>query len=435
MTGMKRDLQLYIIGVTLVATVAIAVALALSPPTLTTHNAILAVLLVGLVGLTYLAPVTLASKRQVILNAALHTVAILTLSPGEAALLMVTGAVVGNVVVLRRPWFNTIFNGAQVGIGVLAAASLYRALSPVSLAEPHRTLVSVVAVLPAGLTMYVITALAVDCAAAIQHRRSPFANWLTIHGPSFAPHAVLIGTGAALATAVNQSPILLLVAVAPVTAMRAVMQTAMRFDADTVRLAEEIADALDAREAASAGRSRRVAELARALATACQLPEAEVERVAVAARLYGVGMALVPDQVMPETSVWSDDQRLRVLEDAEARTGFVIRTLRLSGVADILRFQRTRYDGQGFPYGLSGKSIPLGSRIVALCHAWVGLTSDRGYRGAMDAQQALVVLRAGAGTQWDPELVDVLIALMHRPVPRMDLTAAWPSRAPLPVAG
>jgi HD-GYP domain-containing protein (c-di-GMP phosphodiesterase class II) len=80
----------------------------------------------------------------------------------------------------------------------------------------------------------------------------------------------------------------------------------------------------------------------------------------------------------------------------------------LERVAHITRHHHERFDGRGYPDGLAGEEIPLGSRIVAACDAYHALISPRPYRGPLRPHEALELLRATAGAQLDPAVVDAL---------------------------
>ena len=128
MTRMQPRLRLYIFSVIAVAAVLTAVALVVAPPRLTRSSLILVVLLTSLTALTRALPVRLAPKRQMILDASLHTITLAAFLPGLAALSVATSTTLGDLH-RRRPWFNTLFNAAQTGLAALAAAGLYRALA------------------------------------------------------------------------------------------------------------------------------------------------------------------------------------------------------------------------------------------------------------------------------------------------------------------
>ena len=99
----------------------------------------------------------------------------------------------------------------------------------------------------------------------------------------------------------------------------------------------------------------------------------------------------------------------------------------LAEVGKVVRSSHERWDGQGYPDGLEGEEIPIESRIVSCCDAFNAMTTDRPYRSARPTQWALDELRAGAGTQFDPAIVDVVTRLMQeQPVPQ---PAQQPGRA------
>ena len=85
----------------------------------------------------------------------------------------------------------------------------------------------------------------------------------------------------------------------------------------------------------------------------------------------------------------------------------------LGGVARIVRHEHERFDGGGYPDGLSGNEIPIGSRIILACDAYHAMTSDRPYRKAMEHAAAVRELAASAGTQFDPEVTEQLIGCLY----------------------
>ena len=83
----------------------------------------------------------------------------------------------------------------------------------------------------------------------------------------------------------------------------------------------------------------------------------------------------------------------------------------LARVGVVVRASHERYDGGGYPDGLAGEEIPLASRIVSACDAFNAMTTDRSYRKALSLEVAVAELRDNAGTQFDPDVVEALIAV------------------------
>jgi HD-GYP domain-containing protein (c-di-GMP phosphodiesterase class II) len=86
----------------------------------------------------------------------------------------------------------------------------------------------------------------------------------------------------------------------------------------------------------------------------------------------------------------------------------------MTEVGLIVRASHERWDGEGYPDGLAGNAIPLPARIVACADAWNAMTTDRPYRRALPADEALLELRASAGSHFDPRVVDALLVVLER---------------------
>jgi HD-GYP domain-containing protein (c-di-GMP phosphodiesterase class II) len=84
-------------------------------------------------------------------------------------------------------------------------------------------------------------------------------------------------------------------------------------------------------------------------------------------------------------------------------------------VHPLVRCSHERWDGGGYPDGLVGAEIPLGSRVIAACDAFHAMTSDRPYRKAMSPQQAVAELELGRGAQFDPQVISALLAVLDVP--------------------
>jgi HD-GYP domain-containing protein (c-di-GMP phosphodiesterase class II) len=84
----------------------------------------------------------------------------------------------------------------------------------------------------------------------------------------------------------------------------------------------------------------------------------------------------------------------------------------LGDIGHVVRSSHERWDGGGYPDGLPGERIPVAARIVSACDAWSAMTTDRSYRPRLSRRDAAAELRACAGTQFDPEVVDALVDVL-----------------------
>ena len=412
MGKLRRALRLYVLSVIAIGLLSVVVALVAEPPRLHRHDLVLGILVSSLCGLTYLAPVKLATKRGIILDAAVEIVALLVLRPGEAAAFCAIGILLGNRYCMRRPWFNVLFNTAQVSFSLLIAAYIYRGLAPISLAEEGRNWLSITALAPAATARFLISTLAVCGAVAIQQRQSPFLHWFATYRSGFIAEMALALFGGAVATAVQASPWMILLAAAPVAVVRSMFQSAGRFDAGMDEILEKVAGLVEAEGVARPGHAARVAAVAHDIGIVRGFSATEMRNMELAARLHDIVAHQFPEPVSDDPVLLSDNQRAYLRGHSEDAATYVRHLLHLPAVADILLTHHEAYDGTGFPRGLAGADIPHEARALAVADAWVSLTTPSAYRAALTEAQALVILRAGAGTQWDPTFVQTLAGVV-----------------------
>jgi GAF domain-containing protein len=181
------------------------------------------------------------------------------------------------------------------------------------------------------------------------------------------------------------------------------------YDATVQAHVEALAAAMDMRDRRTARHSEDVVGLARRVGVLLELEPASLLELEFASRLHDVGKIQVPDAVLNKPGPLNDDESQVIRCHAAWGAETLARIPGLEAVATIVRFHHERWDGSGYPDGLSGARIPLASRIISACDAYGAMTCDRPYRMAMDPRDALREVHAGAGTQFDPAVVAALI--------------------------
>ncbi len=157
--------------------------------------------------------------------------------------------------------------------------------------------------------------------------------------------------------------------------------------------------------------SRRVAALAIALAQAARLPEAQVTLVEHAALLHEVGRLVLPDSLLKKTGELTADDRAYWRRVPTLAASVLDAVPSLTGVASIVRSRFEEFAGTGYPRQLAGAQIPVASRVLALADSYDTMRTPRPFRDALSHEEAEAEIRRGSGTQFDPELVDVLVRL------------------------
>lgn len=145
----------------------------------------------------------------------------------------------------------------------------------------------------------------------------------------------------------------------------------------------------------------------------------EAERLSLASTMHDVGKISVPDTILLKPGQLTDDERREMEEHAERGRrileGSDSALIRLA--AEIAETHHERWDGSGYPKGLSGEAIPLSGRIVAVADVYDALTSERPYKMAWSEAEAVAHLRAHAGTHFDPACVAAFLGGRSEPVP------------------
>jgi HD-GYP domain-containing protein (c-di-GMP phosphodiesterase class II) len=151
--------------------------------------------------------------------------------------------------------------------------------------------------------------------------------------------------------------------------------------------------------------------------------------------LHDVGKLAMPAEILHKAGPLTSAEWDVITEHPIVGERILMRTKELAGLAPVVRHEHEHWDGTGYPDGLERERIPLGSRIIFACHAYLAMTAPRPYREALAPAEAVKQLRAGAGHRYDPEVVDALLDLLgHAPpdVPDRSAGVRLAARVPKP---
>ncbi len=156
------------------------------------------------------------------------------------------------------------------------------------------------------------------------------------------------------------------------------------------------------------------------MARSLQLPDAEVERIRIAALLHDIGKLALPEEVLDKHSPLTSAEWRSVVQHPRIGQVILEQAAALKDAIPIILHHHERFAGHGYPYGLRATDIPLGARIVAIADAYDAMVNDRPYKPALSHQAALDELRLHSGTQFDPELVTLFCELFATAPPAPD---------------
>jgi HD-GYP domain-containing protein (c-di-GMP phosphodiesterase class II) len=172
--------------------------------------------------------------------------------------------------------------------------------------------------------------------------------------------------------------------------------------------AETLARAVDSRMGDWHEHSRLVSVYAVMIAKELGWSEESLGLLRIAATLHDVGKVEIPDRILRKPGPLTDEELAELRRHPEIGAELVSRIEGLDVIVTWIRHAHERYDGCGYPEGLRGDKIPEAARIIFVADAFDAMTSDRPYRAAMSAAEALAELRRNARTQFDPEAVEAL---------------------------
>ncbi len=185
-------------------------------------------------------------------------------------------------------------------------------------------------------------------------------------------------------------------------------------DSTFVQLAKALALVTEMREPYLRGHAEQVRSLATQIAVSLGCPDQFVQNIGFAALIHDIGKVVIPERILFKKGRLSRTEYAEVKRYPMVSVDILRDVEYFKDITPIVESQQEWYDGSGYPNKLKGKAIPLGARILAVADAYDAMTSIRPYRPSMNQEEATSRLREGAGTQWDPLVVDALLRMLDR---------------------
>ena len=181
----------------------------------------------------------------------------------------------------------------------------------------------------------------------------------------------------------------------------------------SLHVVQTLAEAIDAKDTYTNGHSGRVAQYARLIAGRYGYPSGRQDEIYMIGLLHDVGKIGVPDAVIIKPGKLTEEEFSQIKSHPVMGERILKQIKEMPQLAVGARWHHERYDGSGYPDGLSGAEIPEEARIVAVADAYDAMTSRRSYRDILSQEKVISELQQGRGSQFDPEFADVMLEMIR----------------------
>jgi HD-GYP domain-containing protein (c-di-GMP phosphodiesterase class II) len=180
-----------------------------------------------------------------------------------------------------------------------------------------------------------------------------------------------------------------------------------------IDVVKTLVKAIEAKDLYTAGHVWRVSQYTRLIAERLGWEQMKILWIEAGAILHDLGKVGISDLILQKESKLSNEEFDEMKKHPAIGFHIVATSPFLSQFQNIIETHHERYDGKGYPRGLSGEQIPIEGRITGIADAFDAMTSHRPYRKAMDPQKAIQIIQENAGTQFDPDISHIFAALFE----------------------
>ncbi len=156
----------------------------------------------------------------------------------------------------------------------------------------------------------------------------------------------------------------------------------------------------------------RIYSMSKMIGEKLGLPSSDMDNLQLLSLLHDIGKVGIPDSILNKPDKLSEEEWDLMKTHTEIGFRIAKSTLELESIAKYILCHHERFDGKGYPQGLSGENIPLLSRILAVADSYDAMTSERIYSKAISQEEAIAEIKKNAGTQFDPEIAEVFVNLV-----------------------
>lgn len=317
---------------------------------------------------------------------------------------------ISEVVVQKRKPLKALFNGVQTAVSVLAGAMTFGALSGAH--ELRGSFLFFAAFGLAALVYWLSNTWLVSVGAALIYREAPHRFWQRNFQWAFVYELMSAPIALAVAFAYQELWLIGLVLVMlPIMMVRVAYSQYLQLKQTYRETVRTLIKIIEMHDSYTAGHSDRVATYSKRLCEVLRLSPTETEKIELAAYLHDLGkIHLDLSGIVRKAGKLTEEERRLVRLHSVVSADLANQVTYFRGeIEAMIRHHHENWDGSGYPHGLQGEQIPLGSRIILLADAFDAMTTSRVYRRALDLDKVKSEFSKFSGSQFDPSLVPLFL--------------------------
>ncbi len=360
-----------------------------------------------------------SSESSIINLGSIGQIATILVLPIENALLLIGLAKVTSEVALvirgeRRSWRAPAVNAGGAVLYALAGLVAFQLVPGHEHLWGSNTdpLLAFPALFALGAAYHLTEALIVAGAITLTTRERLPAIFGPLNRETLIPELSLIVVGIVFAALWHFRPVLSAFILVPMYVSLRSFASEAKLRKETIEAVLRMAESIDYRDTGTYEHSKRLATMTKDLAGALGLTPEHASEIVLASRVHDLGKIGISNDILLKPGALTPEER-HIMQDHPAIGANILSSYSaFQGSIDIVRHHHERWDGRGYPNGLKGEQIPMGSRIITVVDSFDSMTADRPYRRGMTVDDAVSRLKDGMGTQFDPRVSAAFIQLL-----------------------
>jgi len=370
-------------------------------------------LFIGLIILADTAPITLPrGGASIAASSPIDLAAIMLFGAPAAALIEAVAALLSEVFIQRRPAMRIAFNVPLLIVMIGVAGLVYESFGPrwTSLDSPRFLLPLFVS----GVVYYAVNSVMICTVISLSDKRNPFTVWQQnfmwnfVHILAFMPIAAIIAL-----VYISSGMWTIALFIVPLFLARYTFQLYVEMKEAHINTVAALTSALDANDPYTHGHSYRVSRYALRLGREMGLPQKDLEILEYAGLLHDIGKIAIRKEVLHKVGKLTDAERHSLSAHPTIGADIVENLKFLKEAAVLVRYHHEQPNGKGYPQGLRGDEVPIGSRILLCADAFDAMTSDRPYRKGLSVDIVVEQFEKFKGEQFDLEIASLIIKMVR----------------------